>query len=152
VREALFSSLADIGGPGVAGLVAPLLRNDDAALRGGAVETLKRLDAAAAAVLDALLDDADPDIRLLAIEVTRSWPSARAAPRLLRILAHDAHVNVCAAAVDVATEVGDGALLAALAALPDRFPDQPFLRFAVTVARARISAADARDTPARDAG
>jgi len=138
VRDALFRSLVTIGGAPAAKLVQRLLRSADAGLRSGAVEALKRLGVDAVPVLDILLDDSDSDVRLLAIEVTRAWPSALAMPRLLRIIEQDPHVNVCGAAVDVATEVGTGDLLPALAGLRLRFADDPFLVFAIEVACSRI--------------
>jgi hypothetical protein len=51
-------------------------------------------------------------------------------------------VNVCAAAVDVATENGTASLLPALAAARARFADDSFLVFAVDLARNRITAAE----------
>ena len=145
VRDALFGSLVDIGGTLAAGLVAQLLRSADAGLRGGAVEALKRLGEDGVAVLDTLLDDRDPDVRILVVEVTRAWPGALAVPRLRRVIGDDSHVNVCGAAVDVATEVGTRELLPALAALRARFADEPFLVFAVDVACSRIEAGGGRD-------
>jgi HEAT repeat protein len=138
VRDALFTSLVDIGGTDVAGLVGKMIRSPDAALRGGAVEALKNLGDDAVPVLDELLGDPDADVRLLAIEVTRVWTKALAFPRLRRIIENDQHVNVCAAAVDVATEVGTEELLAPLTALHVRFSDEPFLTFAIDIARDRI--------------
>jgi hypothetical protein len=138
VRDALFGSLVEIGGPVAAGLIAPLLRSPDAGLRGSGIEALKRMGASAVPVLDVLLDDPDPDTRLLAIEVTRAWTSAFAVPRLQRIIESDPHVNVCAAAVDVAAEVGTEDLVTALTELPSRFRDEPFLVFAVEIAVASI--------------
>jgi len=73
VRSALFSGLLDIGGVEATALLANFIRSPDAGLRGGAVECLKRLGAEAVKALDALLDDPDPDVRLLAIEVARGW-------------------------------------------------------------------------------
>jgi HEAT repeat protein len=143
VRNALFGSLTAIGGPRAASLVGPYVRSEDAALRGGAIDALKRLHEAAVSTVDALLNDPDPDLRLLAIEVTRVWPSERAAPRLQRIFEQDPHVNVCAAAVDVAAEAGAPELLPALTALRKRFADETFLLFAVDVACARIGDAAA---------
>jgi len=140
VREALFSALVAIGGHRTARLVTPFLRAEDAALRNGAMEALKRMAASAAPAIDKLLDDADPDIRLLAIEVTRGWPRLLATPRLQNLIAHDTHINVCAAAIDVAAGNGTDELLPALAAARQRFADEPFLVFAVDVARARIAA------------
>jgi HEAT repeat protein len=145
VRDALFGALVEIGGPLAANLLAPLLRSPDAGLRGGAVEALKRLQAYAVPVLDTLLDDPDPDTRILAVEVTRVWASALATPRLLRLIESDPHVNVCAAAVDVAAEVGTVDLIEALTKLPARFPSEPFLGFAVDVAKSSIRAAAEAD-------
>jgi HEAT repeat protein len=142
VREALFSGLVKIGGHRTPRLVTPFLRAQDAGLRNGAMEALKRMAAAAAPAIDPLLHDEDPDIRMLAIEVTRGWPRLLAEPRLRNLIAHDPHVNVCAAAVDVATENGTATLLPALAAARQRFADEPFLVFAVDIARARIAAAE----------
>jgi len=143
VREALFTGLVHIGGHRTARLVTQFLRAEDAGLRSGAMEALKRMAAAAAPAIDPLLHDPDPDIRLLAIEVTRVWPRLLAGPRLQDVIAHDDHVNVCAAAVDVATENGTGALLPALAAARQKFATEPFLVFAVDIARARITASAA---------
>jgi HEAT repeat protein len=117
------------------------VRSEEASLRGGAIEALKRMGEDAVPVLDALLDDPDPDVRILAIEVTRAWPAELAVPRLLHLIEDDPHVNVCGAAVDVATEAGTDELLPGLAALRTRFPDEPFLMFAVDTACSRIQAA-----------
>jgi HEAT repeat protein len=149
VRQALFGSLVDIGGAEAAGLVAHSLRSRDAGLRNHAIEALKQMGDPAFAAVDTLLGDADPDVRLLAIEVTRAWSSAQAGPRLRRIIEADPHVNVCAAAVDVATELGTGALLAPLAALRERFADEGFLVFAVDVASDRLQRATAQAASGR---
>jgi HEAT repeat protein len=145
VRDALFASLVVIGGSQVASLVAPLLRSEDAGLRGGAIEALKRLGEAAVTALDGLLDDSDPDVRILAIEVTRVWPAELANPRLKRVFDDDPHVNVCGAAVDVATELGTDELLGSLAELRNRFANDQFLVFAVDIACSRIRSSVERD-------
>lgn len=142
VLDALFGSLVRIGGARTAGLISGLLRSDDAGLRGGAIEALKRMRDDAVPALDALLGDNDPDTRLLAVEVTRAWPAALAVPRLRNVFENDPHVNVCGAAVDVATELGTRELLASLAGLRARFASDQFLVFAVDVACSRIRTAD----------
>jgi HEAT repeat protein len=146
VRDALFASLSEIGGTQAAELVAAFIRSDDAGLRGGAIEALKRLETDAIAVLDTLMNDPDSDVRILAIEVTRAWPRHLAVPRLLNVFELEQHVNVCAAAVDVATEVGTEDLLPALDRLRERFADEPFLAFAIDTTCARIRGGDARVT------
>jgi HEAT repeat protein len=125
-------------------LIAPFIRSDDASLRGGAIDALKRLETDAVGLLDALMSDPDTDVRILVIEVTRAWPSELVIPRLLRVFESEPHVNVCAAAVDVATEVGTEELLGPLGRLRARFVDEPFLVFAVDIACERISGDDAR--------
>jgi HEAT repeat protein len=141
VREAIFASLVATGGTATAHLIAPLMRSNDASLRGAVTEALKQMAEDAAPALDILLADADPDVRLLAIEVTRAWPVALAVPRLKQVFMKDPHVNVCCAAVDVATEVGNGELVVAMVWLRARFPDEPFLGFAVDIACSRIHSA-----------
>jgi HEAT repeat protein len=144
VRDALFGSLVDIGGPEAAESLARFLRSDDAGLRGGAIEGLKRLESDSVGVLDALMSDPDTDVRILAIEVIRAWPCELAVPRLRRVFEQEPHVNVCAAAVDVATEVGSAELLTALDGLRSRFAGEPFLVFAVDIACDRIHGNHAR--------
>jgi chemotaxis protein methyltransferase CheR len=139
VRAALFGSLTAIGGP-AAPLLSPLIRSPDPALRNAAVAALKLLGPSAAPALDALLEDPSPDIRLLAIEITRAWPVLLATPRLLRLIEHDTDINVCAAAVEVATAVGTAEMLPGLARLSKRFAGHKFLNFCINIARARIEA------------
>ena len=145
VRDALFAGLSDIGGTQAAELVAAFLRSDDAGLRGGAIEALKRLETDAVVVLDGLMNDPDTDVRILAVEVTRAWPRELATPRLRRVFESEPHVNVCAAAVDVVTEVGSDDLLPALNRLRQRFASEQFLVFAIDIACERIHGDDARD-------
>jgi HEAT repeat protein len=145
VRDALFAALVDIGGATAAERLAALVHLDDAALRGGAIQALKAFKPPACVALDGLLQNPDPDVRLLAIEVTRAWPAELAAPRLRRIIDSDPHVNVCAAAVDVAAELGTAELIFPLAALRLRFADNAFLGFAVDVASARIADSAGRE-------
>ena len=138
VRAALFAGLVDIGGEDMAAAVAARLGSRDPGMRAGAIEALQRLRARAVPVVDALLGAQDADLRVLAVEVTRAWPPELAAARLRRVIEHEPHVNVCAAAVDVAAESGTPDLLEPLARLRRRFENEAFLAFAVEVARARI--------------
>jgi HEAT repeat protein len=134
VRAAIFAAFGNIGGDAAARLLAPFLRMDDAGLRNGAVETLRRLGEDAVTAVDRLLRDADPDVRLLAVEVMRVWPPALALPRLDMLLAQEAHVNVMGGALDVAQTAGDASLLPALAAAQARFAGEGFVAFAIAEA------------------
>jgi HEAT repeat protein len=149
VREAIFTALSNIGGAAAAALVAPLVRLDDAALRNGALEALKRLREDAVAAVDGLLADADADVRLLAVEVMRDWPPAPATARLRAMLSQEAHVNVMGAVLDVAAAAGDAALVPALAAAQARFAGDEFIAFAITLAMNALESRPA--TPASPA-
>ena len=63
------------------------------------------------------------------------------APRLLcALIESDPQANVCAAAVEVLSEIGDADAVAALARCAARFPNDPFLTFAIETASRRLSA------------
>lgn len=144
VREAMFTSLARIGTrEGIAQLL-PLLRSDDSALRAGALDALRSSPVAAHEFLPQLLRDPDADVRLLSCELARKLPGEEASRSLCALLAHEPEVNVCAAAIEVLAEVGDQAALPALAHCAQRFPQVPFLGFAIKLATDRIRAAGDR--------
>jgi hypothetical protein len=85
-----------------------------------------------------LLTDPDADVRLLACELVRSQPAAGAGRMLGEVLVREPEANVCAAAVEVLAETGGPELLPLLAQCAARFPDDPFIAFAVTAASERI--------------
>lgn len=138
VREAIFTSLARIRTPDSAEAVLPYLGSDDASLRAGALDALRAMPAATAPHLAAVLKHNDPDVRLLACELVRNQPPADASRLLGNLLANESQANVCAAAVEVVAEVGGPELLPVLAECAARFPDDPFLAFAIQIASERI--------------
>lgn len=144
VREAMFTSLVRIGTrDSVAGML-PMLRSNDAALRTGALDALRSSDIAAHELLPQLLSDPDVDVRILSCELVRSLPDEEANRSLCALLAREAEINVCAAAIEVLAEVGNAAALATLAQCAQRFSHVPFLTFAIKLATDRITAADTR--------
>jgi HEAT repeat protein len=146
VREAIFTSLARIRTPESAQAVLQYLGSDDANLRAGALDALRAMPAATAPHLPRVLKDGDPDVRLLACELMRNQAPEDVSRLLGDLLATESQANVCAAAVEVLAEVGRPELLPRLAACAARFPDDPFLAFAVRVASDRIgSQASNRD-------
>lgn len=145
VREAMFTSLARIGTRESLASLLPMLRCDDSALRIGALDALRSAAAAARELLRELLQDPDPDVRLLSCELARGVPGEQACASLCALLAEEREINVCAAAIEVLTEVGDCSALPALERCAARFSHVPFLRFASQVAMDRIRAAGQRD-------
>jgi HEAT repeat protein len=138
VREAILGSLAQLGSAESVLAVLPYLRSDDADLRNGALGALQAMPDATAPHLPSLLHDDDPDVRLLACELTRRQPTEEAGQLLCALLESEREANVCAAAVEMLSEIGTPAALPALARCAERFRDQPFLRFAIKVAAERI--------------
>ena len=138
VREAIFTSLARIGTPQSAEAVLQYLRSDDSNLRTGALDALRAMPDAVAAYIPRLLKDDDVDVRLLACELVRNQPAADAGRMLGEVLATERESNVCAAAIEVLAEAGGPELLPRLAECAARFPNDPFLAFAVKLAGERI--------------
>jgi HEAT repeat protein len=149
VREAIFAAIATIGGTDAAALLAPFLRIEDAGLRNGAVESLKRLGGDAVPVVDELLQDADADVRLLAVEVIGGWPPPLASARLHGMLTSEAHVNVVGAALDVVAIAGDASLVPALDVCRARFAGEAFIAFAISMAQQGCASRPAEAPPKR---
>jgi HEAT repeat protein len=142
VRETIMTALMRIGNAASVAAILPYLRSQDAGLRAAAIEALQALPEAIAPFMAPLLSDGDSDVRLLATELARNMNASDATGLLCGLIEREQHPNVCAAAIDVLTEVGTPAALPALEKCAVRFADTPFLPFAIAVAMARISGAE----------
>lgn len=138
VREAMFTSVARIGGLDGLRALVPHIRSEDAAHRTGAMDALKAIPEGLPTVLAGLLEDPDADVRLLACDLARALTGAEATALLSPVLETDAEVNVCAAAIDVIADIGSPEALPSLRRCAERFPAEPFLVFAAKVAGERI--------------
>jgi HEAT repeat protein len=146
VREAIFTGLARMRTPESAAAILPYLGSDDASVRAGALDALRLIPDATAPHLARLLEDNDPDVRLLACELARNQPGGDAGRLLGDLLRSESQVNVCAAAIEVLAEIGGPDLSTILAECAARFPNDPFLAFTVQIANERIgSQASNRD-------
>jgi HEAT repeat protein len=142
VREAIMTALMRVGNGASVEAILPYLRSDDAGLRTAAIEALQGLPEAVAPFMASLLSDNDSDVRLLATELARNMNAAEATRLLCALIEREQHPNVCAAAIDVLTEVGTPQAVPALENCAVRFAATPFLPFAISVAIARISGAE----------
>ena len=138
VREVILTTLVRLNDPSVGPGLANLLRSEDAALRNEVIESLQQMGDAVAPLLDALITDPDPDVRIFVINILDSEHCSNVEARLIAVITHDAHVNVCAAAVDLLCEVGSEAAIEPLAHLKSRFPSEAYIQFAVDLALKRI--------------
>jgi HEAT repeat protein len=142
VREAIMTALMRTGDAASVEAILPYLRSQDAGLRAAAIEALQALPSATAPFMEALFSDPDSDVRLLATELTRNMKASEATQILCQLIEREQHPNVCAAAVDVLTEVGTPEALPVLEKCAVRFAATPFLPFAISMAIARISGAE----------
>ena len=138
VRAAILNALIEHRSNAVAEGLAPLLAHEDAGLRNGAIEALQAMPEEAESALQAHLASADADLRIFAVNVLALTNGETAAERLIAVLDADDHINVCAAAVEGLTEIGDEQALAALGRARSRFFDNDFMRFAIDMAVQQI--------------
>jgi HEAT repeat protein len=122
--------------------ILPCLRSQEAGLRAAAIESLQAMPDAIAPFLPPLFGDGDSDVRLLATELARNMKASEATRLLCDLIEREQHPNVCAAAIDVLTEVGTPLAIPVLERCAARFAETPFLPFAVSVAVARISGSE----------
>ena len=139
VREAIMTALMRTGDNASIETILPYLRSQDAGLRAAAIEALQALPSAIAPFMEPLFRDPDSDVRLLATELARNMNASEATRLLCGLIEREQHPNVCAAAIDVLTEVGTPEALPALEKCAVRFAATPFLPFAISMAIARIS-------------
>lgn len=137
VREAVLAALIRRRSPTVVAALLPLLRSESTPVRNAALEGLAAMPDEVAPHIEELLRDRDSDVRIFTANLLHVLPHRQAADWLQMALADD-HPNVCAAAIDGLAEIGSEDALPALAAVPDRFPEDAFLAFAVQVAVQRI--------------
>lgn len=139
VREAIFSSLARFDSRESAEALLSALRSDDAMLRSGALDAMRVMTQGLVDLLPAMLADDDVDVRILSCELARGLPNSQGASLLYPLLDRETDVNVCAAAIDVITEIGGPDAVAPLTRCAKRFENSPFLIFAATIAVDRIA-------------
>ena len=130
-----------LGGTAAVDAFLPLLRSEDAALRNGAIEGLACLPDVVGPRISALLQDPDTDVRIFTVNLLGFLRHPQVGAWLGQVLDKESAVNVVGAAVEVLTEVGTPAHLAALDAAAARFASDPFITFAIELARTRIEAA-----------
>jgi HEAT repeat protein len=145
VRQAIVTSLVCIGTAEAAASLLPHLRSDEANLRTIALDGLRAMPELAKACLRDLLEDADPDVRLLACDLARDLPGRDVPALLCSLLGSDESPAVCAAAIEALVEIGDATAIPALELCAARFRDDPFLPFAIDVALERLDPRGGRD-------
>ena len=138
VREVIFTTLTKLGDPvAVAGLAA-CLRSEDVALRNEAVESLRQLPESWESIMKDLLVDADPDVRIFAVNILESLRHPGVETWLDEVILRDSNVNVCSTALDLLAELGTSQSLSPIELLKARFADEPYIQFAADLSLKRI--------------
>jgi HEAT repeat protein len=140
VREAIVLALVGIGTPEAAAAIGGFLASEDVPLRNAAVEALQQMGASAGAYVEKLLAAPDSDTRIFAVNVIEALRQQAASGWLRRVLARDPDLNVGLAAVEAIVQFGEPADVAVLRGFAARFPNEPFVTFAVNMACRRIAA------------
>ena len=138
VREAILGILLRLNDPSALSGLADCLRSEDAALRNEAIGALRQMGSEVDPLLHSLLADADPDVRIFAVNILDSGRHPEAERWLIDIIEQDSHVNVCATAVDLLCEVATEAAVGPLVGLKTRFASEPYIQFASDLALKRI--------------
>ena len=139
VREIILTTLTSLGDEvAVAGLVE-CLRSEEASLRNEAIEAMKQLPDEVAPIMLGLLADADPDVRIFAVNLLESLRHPEVESWLITVIESDPQLNVCATAVDLLGEVGSAAAREPLLRLKARYADEPYIQFATDLALKRIA-------------
>lgn len=139
VREVILATLGAMGGETVLHGLLALLGSDDANLRNGAMEVLRLLATQTLPHLPPLLDHPNPELRLAAVELLHAVPPPDGRPGLLQRLAQEKNPRLVARLVIALGEHGLAEDLPLLAAVPDHFPGNPFLGFAVAAASRQLA-------------
>jgi HEAT repeat protein len=138
VREAILNTLVRLNDSSAISGLVDCLRSEDAALRNEVIDTFRQLGNEVAPILRSLLADSDPDVRIFAVNILDSARHPEVERWLIELIERDAHVNVCATAVDLLCEVGTDAAIDPLVRLKARFRSEAYIQFAADLALKRI--------------
>lgn len=139
-REALAVAIMRTGGSAAIARLLPLLSSEDAAQRNTVIEILQALPDEVAPHMRALLDNADSDVRIFAVNVLEALRHPQVEEWLIGVITSDQHVNVVATALDLIGEVGTEAAVPSLTSVKARFAGEPYVAFAAANALKRIGA------------
>jgi HEAT repeat protein len=138
VREVILNTLVRLKDTSIVDGLAECLRSENSALRNATIEAFQQLGHEVDPILESLLADPDPDLRIFVVNILESQRYSGAENWLIKIIEEDSHVNVCAMALDLLCEVGTEASSAALLRLKARFAPEPYIQFAADLALKRI--------------
>ncbi|MDX8413400.1 MAG: HEAT repeat domain-containing protein [Mariprofundales bacterium] len=145
VQEAACSALVQINSEAVFKHAARLVGCEDAYVRNAASDILAESNGVPDTIFAEMMKSEDSDVRIFATVTVDNRRVRTLLPLLTEILYHDDNINVVSAAVNALGNLGcrdmrdDGKSdVDALLAAGRRFPDEPFISFAVNSAIEQI--------------
>ena len=129
VREALSGALVQQGSLAAAEILVALLRAEDAGLRNLALAALVAMPGPAAAVLDGLLADPDPGLRMFGVLLAGDLPLGGIEMTLFARLQEETDANVCATLIEVLQGMGQPLPAQILATTAQRFRGDALVQF-----------------------
>ncbi|KYH30589.1 HEAT repeat domain-containing protein [Neomoorella mulderi] len=138
VREAIVGSLLSCDTEEVVQEVAPLLKSEDASQRSMAFDVLAyKADEKALGIFEALLHDADRDVRVMTVHALGRSSCPGVLCLLRKVAVEDQDINVVGAAVEYIGEIGNLGDVELVQQCKQRF-DHPYLDFVVERALTRL--------------
>ncbi len=138
VQEVIITSLLAINNEDVVKGFIELLKSEDAFLRNEVIEALKQIPEKVASYIEKLLHSSDPDLKIFAIDIMGSLDRSMVFKWLKEILENETHVNICATALDLVSEIGTEEFLPLIEKIKNRFSDEPYIQFICDLAKRRI--------------
>ncbi|ESQ92625.1 hypothetical protein ABENE_07345 [Asticcacaulis benevestitus DSM 16100 = ATCC BAA-896] len=142
VRAAILNTLIRLRSADVIRGLVEHLRSENATLRNEVIEVLQDMPDEAMPILEQLLTDWDSDVRIFTANILSETKHPRTPDVLIGVIKSDPHVNVCMAALDGLLEIGDESMIDSIQQLGERFPEAPFVKFAVSLAIKRLQGVD----------
>jgi HEAT repeat protein len=141
VRKAILLTLTQVGSREAIDGLVNCLCSEDVALRNEAIEAMTLMPNEVVPLMNSLLRDPDPDVRIFSVNVLESLKHPHVEQWLIDVISNDDHINVCATAVDLLVEVGTAASIVPLQHLKEQFSHEPYIVFAADLAIKRIQGA-----------
>ncbi|QTE29355.1 HEAT repeat domain-containing protein [Pengzhenrongella sicca] len=139
VRDAVLTVLAGHDDLTVARSLVAHLTSEDAGLRTAVVGALSSMPGSVPHLLPALVVDPDPDVRILTAMLLADLEPPVAVAWLVEMILSDDHPNVVGTAIDSLQPYFGSEHIGLLEATRDRFRRDPFLRFVIDTALARLN-------------
>ncbi len=137
-REAMLLTLIKQADESIAEALASKLGSAPVGLRNEIIDALRDMGGPALQPAARLLHQDDPNLRIYGINILENTWHPALANWMAELIAREPEVNVCAAAIEVLTEVGDSNHVPLLESLRPRFAHSPFINTVIDTAVARL--------------